>query len=49
MGNGGIKMGYLCPKCGREVSTSHYRSHVFTCGKTHRDYADQDAERRMGA
>jgi len=42
-------MGYLCPKCEREVSGSEYQRHIRSCKKTMSDYAEQDAERRFGA
>lgn len=42
-------MGYLCPKCEREVSYLHYREHMRNCKKTKKDYAEQDAERKLGA
>jgi hypothetical protein len=42
-------MGYLCPKCGREVSGSNYMMHVNKCKKTPEDYAEQDAESRCGS
>lgn len=42
-------MGYLCPKCDREVSSSDYLTHVENCKKPRFGTTEQDKEIMFGA